>query len=230
MLSTNIRARLRALGMTQKVLAEKAGISQVMVHKLLSGKTKSTAKIIELAKALECDPGWLQTGITDANPKPHMTPGFSSRNESGSKNNDEISIPFVSRLTLTTGGTVLSSQQKYEAEKLLHFQKSALVNAGVDWNNAICVNMTGNSMVPVLLNGSTVGINCSDTDLISGKIYAINHAGELFIKRLYSLPNGGLRVYSFNEIEYPPREYSKEQIAEESIVILGKIFWYSVFF
>ena len=61
-LATNLRAQLRKLGMTQKLLAEKAGISQVMVHKLLSGKSQSTAKILEISKALKCDPEWLLYG------------------------------------------------------------------------------------------------------------------------------------------------------------------------
>lgn len=63
-LGRNIRARLDALRMTQAVLAEKLGISQVMVHKLVSGKAKGTTKIIELASALQCTPEELLYGST----------------------------------------------------------------------------------------------------------------------------------------------------------------------
>ena len=61
-LADNIKTRLTDLGMTQKELAESAGISQVMIHKLLSGKSKSTAKILDLATALRCDPYILMSG------------------------------------------------------------------------------------------------------------------------------------------------------------------------
>lgn len=68
-LANNIRSRLGALGMTQKELADAAGISQVMVHKLLSGKSKSTAKILDIAKALQCDADRLMSGDCSASPE-----------------------------------------------------------------------------------------------------------------------------------------------------------------
>lgn len=62
LLSKNIQSRMKDLGLTQKELAELAGISQVTVHKLTSGKINNTAKIVNLAKALKCDADWLQNG------------------------------------------------------------------------------------------------------------------------------------------------------------------------
>ncbi|KJZ09592.1 repressor [Marinomonas sp. S3726] len=65
-LPSNIRARLKDLGMTQRELSERANISQVMIHKLLSGKSNTTTKILDLAKALQCDPDWLKNGIASS--------------------------------------------------------------------------------------------------------------------------------------------------------------------
>jgi len=62
LLSKNIKSRMKDLGLTQNELAELAEISQVTVHKLVSGKINKTARIIELAKALKCDPDWLLNG------------------------------------------------------------------------------------------------------------------------------------------------------------------------
>jgi len=61
-LARNIRARLLQLNMTQKQLGDLAGISQVMVHKLLSGKVANTSKAVSIAKALECSAEWLVEG------------------------------------------------------------------------------------------------------------------------------------------------------------------------
>ena len=70
-LAVNIRAKLKDLGMTQRELSEKANISTVMIHKLLSGKSNTTAKILDIARALQCDPDWLLNGavseLLDAN-------------------------------------------------------------------------------------------------------------------------------------------------------------------
>ncbi|RML82138.1 Transcriptional regulator, partial [Pseudomonas syringae pv. maculicola] len=43
----------------------------------------------------------------------------------------------------------------------------------------------------------------------------------------YRLPNGGLRLRSHNDAEYPDEVFSGEDIAREKIRILGWIFWWS---
>lgn len=83
-------------------------------------------------------------------------------------------------------------------------------------------------MEPIIPDGSTLGIDCGDRILVDGKFFAINHNGEFYIRKLYKLPGGGLRVYAFNEAEYPSREYTEEQVNEQKILIVGRVFWYSV--
>ncbi len=63
-LTQNIRDKMKALKLTQKELAERVSISQVMVHKLTSGKVTTTTKIVKLAEVLECSPEWLLNGVT----------------------------------------------------------------------------------------------------------------------------------------------------------------------
>lgn len=58
-LSKNIKLRMNELKLTQKELAERAGITQVTVHKLITGKIIRTSRLVELAKALECSLEWL---------------------------------------------------------------------------------------------------------------------------------------------------------------------------
>jgi len=65
-LAENIKNRMQALGLTQKELAEKAGITQVTVHKLLTGKIANSSRIVDLSKALECDTEWLMYGETQS--------------------------------------------------------------------------------------------------------------------------------------------------------------------
>ncbi len=65
-IADRIQQRMSTLKLTQESVANRAGISQGMVYKLVSGKAKSTSKLVELAAALECDVEWLATGITQA--------------------------------------------------------------------------------------------------------------------------------------------------------------------
>lgn len=61
-LSKNVRFKMQSLGLTQADLAEKAGVAQPTIHRILSGKISTTTKLVELAKALKCDVEWLLTG------------------------------------------------------------------------------------------------------------------------------------------------------------------------
>lgn len=140
---------------------------------------------------------------------------------------DEVAIRFLSKADLSAGDCCVC-ESKLDSRVSLRFAKSTLHQYNISPEDAVCVPVRGDSMEPVLPDNSTVGINCGEKALVDGKIYAISHNGELYIKKLYRLPGGGIRVYSFNEAEYPAREYDASQIVQQSITIVGKVFWYSV--
>lgn len=70
-LSINIKKRMREMKLTQLQLAEIAGVSQVTIHKLVNGKITNSSRIVDLAKALETRPEWLQYGVGE--PKAEYT-------------------------------------------------------------------------------------------------------------------------------------------------------------
>ncbi len=65
-LGRNMKARLKALGMTQAELGERVGFSQAAIQKLVSGKAQGTTKIHEIAEALQCTPADLLYGAPDS--------------------------------------------------------------------------------------------------------------------------------------------------------------------
>ena len=92
---------------------------------------------------------------------------------------------------------------------------------------AICAPMIGNSMAHRIQSGSTVAIDRSLTQIVDGEIYALEQDGMLRIKYVYRLPNNGLRLRCHNHEEYPDELFSAAQIEEQSIFILGWVFWWS---
>ena len=60
--SCRIKQRMADLGMTQDELAKLAGVSQPAVFKLLSGKTRRTTRLPEIAAALKVSLAWLADG------------------------------------------------------------------------------------------------------------------------------------------------------------------------
>lgn len=137
-------------------------------------------------------------------------------------NNDEVAVPFYQDVRLSAGNGFADDIADYNNFKL-RFSKATLRKQGVQFENAVCVIADGNSMEPVIPDGTTVGIDLGNKTIRDGKIYAINHGGLLRIKLLYNMPNEQVKIRSYNSDEHP------DEIAElQDISVLGKVFWYSV--
>jgi phage repressor protein C with HTH and peptisase S24 domain len=225
-LAQNLQEKLKASGLTQKELAERANISQVMVHKLISGKAKESSKLVAIASVLGCTAEELISGKIRKrfSIEAEWAGPMETWDSSTPLNDNEVEIPFYMEVELAAGHGIAEALH-YNGPKL-RFAKSTLRKSNVDPTNAACVRVNGNSMEPVLPNGSTVGVDKSQTSVIDGKMYAINHDGMLRVKTLYKLPGGGLRLRSYNLDEYPDERLNADQL--EQVKVIGKVFWYSV--
>jgi phage repressor protein C with HTH and peptisase S24 domain len=142
---------------------------------------------------------------------------------------DEVSVPFLREVELAAGSGRFVIEESERSS--LRFGKRSLRHNGVQFDQAKCVTVRGNSMLPVLRDGATVGVNagkCGIGDIIDGDLYAINHNGQLRVKQLYRLPTG-IRLRSFNRDEHPDEDYSFQEMQEEQIVILGHVFWWGMY-
>lgn len=138
---------------------------------------------------------------------------------------DEVALPLFREVELAAGSGQTQVIENHGPK--LRFAKSTLRRTGVLEENAACAFVRGNSMDPVLPDGTTVGVNTGEKDIRDGKIYAIDHDGMLRIKFLYRRPGGGVKIVSQNSAEHPPEEYSAQDFADH-IRIIGRVFWWSV--
>ena len=136
---------------------------------------------------------------------------------------DEVEIPFFSEVELSAGNGFNSVLDI--ATHKLRFNVSTLDKAGVSPDSVACCKVTGDSMEPVLPNGSTVGLDISQTRILDGKMYAIEHGGMLRVKYLYRLPFNGIRIRSANP-DLDDEELNGE--STQDVRIIGRVFWYSV--
>jgi len=139
---------------------------------------------------------------------------------------DEVYVPFLKEVELSAGSGRTAVHQSHKQK--LRFGKMTLRRQNVQPTEAVCVTVSGNSMEPVLPHGSTVGVDQGCTTITDGKMYALNHGGQLRVKTLYRLPGGGLRMRSYNRDEHPDEEYSAVDLLKHEIIVIGKVFWYSV--
>ena len=222
---------MEAKGLRATDISEMTGVSRTTVSFWLAGTNGAKGKnLLALAKALDCSPDWLSDGAGSPDAHKAISLGtIETWDDETPLGDDEVYVPFLEEVELAAGSGRSVVEESDTAR--LRFFKKDLRNNGVQFNNAKCVMVSGNSMIPVLRDGATVGVNMGKNtlrDVVDGEMYAINHNGQLRVKQLYRIPTG-LRLRSFNRDEHPDEDYTFDQIQEQQIVILGHVFWWAMY-
>jgi len=91
---------------------------------------------------------------------------------------------------------------------------------GLKPDNCKALYVRGNSMNPGLEDGDTVLIDVSKTEVRDDEVYAVVYHGDLFIKRLFRVPGGGIELRSDNDRVYKPVMVLGADL--EHLIVLGK--------
>lgn len=229
-----LKAARQYAKLNQTELAARAGLTQTSISDLERGKSKATAFAAQIASACGVSPMWLAEGVGDMLIGVSPPPGISMSDiqpwdENTPLEDDEVYVPFLREVELAAGSGRFVISESDSAR--LRFFKKDLRHNNVQFNNAKCVVVSGNSMLPVLRDGATVGMNVGKNslgDIVDGDMYAINHNGQLRVKQVYRLPSG-IRLRSFNRDEHPDEDYTFAEIQEQQIAILGHVFWWAMY-
>ncbi|EQM69987.1 S24 family peptidase [Pseudomonas tohonis] len=251
------KARREELGLTQTELAEKVSdslgsgqrLSQQTYASFERGKTQSSkhemqiaaalgildnymsikrmgayaAQIVDLSEALVKHPELFHHPVEN---ELEVLGPPSVWDDDTPLEDDEVEVPLYKEVELSAGDGRTMMDTSTRAR--LRIGKLTLRRQGIDPSNVVCMKVSGNSMEPVLPDNSTVGVDRGKTSLKDGELYAFIQRSHLRIKQLFRLPSGGIRVRSFNRDDHPDEEYSPEQVHEQEIEILGRVFWWSV--
>jgi len=108
-----------------------------------------------------------------------------------------------------------------EKEQPQAFRTDWIKRRGLKSAGLMSVYAKGDSMEDRIHDGDSLLIDRAQKTIIDGKIYAIQYAGEVRVKRLYKLPDGGLLVHSDNKEKYPQITVSPVDL--EHIEIIGRV-------
>lgn len=136
---------------------------------------------------------------------------------------DEVEIPYYKEFLVSCGSGSIAEIISNETRKL-RLSKATLRQYSVDPSNAYALTAFGDSMTPIINNGATVYVDVGRTNIIDGKIYAINHGGLFKFKYLYRMPKGGVRIVSANKEEYPEEVLTAEDIMEQDFCVVAYAF------
>ncbi|QBH98776.1 helix-turn-helix transcriptional regulator [Limnobaculum zhutongyuii] len=228
-LAQRLRIAMAEVGITQSSLAEKVGVSQATIQKIVTGKTTRTVFLLPIAKVLNIRPEWLENGDGEmrdsTNNKPRDGVSVSEAvgrpikawDSSDPLEDEEVEIPYYKSIELAAGNGRCENAD-YNGFKL-RFSRATLRRYGIAPSNTAAFPVHGDSMAPVIPNGSTVMVDRGSTNIVDGGIYFIEQ-DELFrIKLLYRQPGGKLIIRSYNSMEFP------DEIADmDTVKIIGRVF------
>ncbi|WP_419208228.1 XRE family transcriptional regulator (plasmid) [Photobacterium leiognathi subsp. mandapamensis] len=205
-LGKRIKRRRKLCGFTQMELAKKIGVTKAAVSRWENSVNAiAPDKLDSLAGALEVNPEWLISGDLFASTQDEIDAVFWA--------------PLYSDVKAAAGNGVENGE--IENGEYIPIPKR-FVKYQNNLQNIFCVLVKGDSMMPVLQDGSIIAVNSSLTSIKDGRIYLLRQEELLRVKILTQLPNR-IVLKSFNQ-EYPDENYKKQF---SNINILGEVVWYS---
>lgn len=192
MIGDRISSRLAELRLTQTRLAERSGVSQGTIAKLISGRNRSSTNLHKIARALETTPAYL-TGETD-DPSEGYLPVPSTETVA-----QDLGLVPVREIDLTLGmGATYLDVPVTETVRLFPIEWLRMYTRSAP-ENLLFAQGVGDSMEPTLRDSDLLLIDCQQQQLnMSDKIWAITYADCGAVKRLRPVPGGGVEVLSDN--------------------------------
>ncbi|MEG3640697.1 XRE family transcriptional regulator [Magnetococcus sp. PR-3] len=227
-IGTRLRAARQELGVSQKKLADMCGVSQALIHKVESGGTDSTGKLVPIANVLNVRPEWLHSGEEPrrwGNPQyKDLKSDVDPSNASGGVPPDHATADGYALIPLySVHASAGLGQQVIQEDILDHlaFKAGWLEKKGLDPRKLGMILAQGDSMFPTFNDGDVLLLDMGQREAVDGKVFVLRSDEHLFVKRLQILP-GRIQIVSDNP-KYSPVEVTSEQ--RELWEIVGRVVW-----
>ena len=131
----------------------------------------------------------------------------------------ELLVPLVvARLSAGSGSLEVSSEQ----EGGYAFRSDFLHRKG-NPRRMVLMRVSGDSMVPEIQDNDLVLLDQGQTEIVSGRLYAIGFEDAIYIKRIDLLP-GQIVLHSTNPA-YPPVTLDLSGDCAEQFRVIGRVLW-----
>lgn len=217
--------------MTQVQVCNSVGMTQASYSELERGLVKSSGKIVEIAKCLGVQADWLATGKGEMKAmQSNIRPDFyaaSDWDDNTPIESDEYSVPFYRDFAFACGhGSALFADES--ETRRLRISRATIARIGSTPSQIFATVADGDSMSPTISDGNTIWVDTSKQNIKDGRIFAFEYGGLFMCKRLYRLPNDGLRVVSDNAVEYEEFIIDGDARIANEFKLIGWVWHWSV--
>lgn len=109
--------------------------------------------------------------------------------------------------------------------RILRLSEEKLQSLKIQPESIVAVVIKDRCMLPYLPEGTLVAIDTANKNIADGNVYCLVLKNELLkIKSLYIVPDGKIKLRSFNRHDFEDEVYNSEDIR-----IIGRLFWSSIY-
>lgn len=220
-LSQRLKAARKHAGLTQKELADAAGVSQPVISQLESGASLKSVHIAKLAITCKVDPMWLSEGVGEM-----LAARAHGPDENGSPSKKEYALIPQYTVRASAGSGYHNDHVELTEGQGLVFKRDWLKRLSLKEESSCVIYAEGSSMEPTISDGDVLLIDRASTEPRTGKVFAIQRPdGSVSVKRLVQTFSGGWVVRSDNPDKtlYPDEPISAEDL--QHVEIIGRSVW-----
>lgn len=208
--ANRLQKAMNLKNMKQVDLVEKTNIDKSLISNYLKGKYKAKQdNLYLLAKILNVSEAWLM--------------GYDVPMERNSEDilNKIGAIPIfdIDVTNIPLLGTVKAGYDYLAQENIIDYISFKV--DGTDKENYYALNVVGDSMTPLFDDGDTVIVHKQDDFENGDNCVVLINGEEATIKKVYK-GNTGIELKAVNPY-YPPRVFSKEDIKDLPVKIIGVV-------
>ncbi len=204
-----LRRLVTVTGITTQIeLSEVLGINRSAISHARQKNKIPDKWILRLYRTFNLNPEWVESGV-----------GRTFINKSSMSDVGFTYVPKVNAILSAGGGSFEVSSQ---VDEHVPFISKWLRKKG-SIQTMIVMDVTGESMEPVIMDGDMVLIDRAQKEISNRKIYAIRIDDAIYIKRLEQHPNR--LVLTSENNAYAPIYINENEINNTQII--GKVLWSS---
>lgn len=214
--SERIAELIRSKGLNQSEVARRVGISQPSIGRLISGETRESGKLLELARALETTPEYLVGATDDPNidavGEKRLAFRGAEPQAADTVELEEFDVSYGLGASYIHDTPVTGRRRVFSRAWIRNFTESPFEY--LFWGTGV-----GDSMTPTIQDADVVLIDTFDrTPRFMDKLWAIEYGGLGAIKRLRPTADGtGMRLLS------SAPDVPEETAYDGELTIIGRV-------